>query len=269
MSNDLIEPPCYYKQQGGGYQPTKFAANPWFENAIAGGPLSALIGHVIEQAGFDPSFNVVRITIDILGRVPSALLEARVIAVRQGRQMQLHRIELLSDGKLVTQAHVLLCRQLETPLVPAPFDYPAPETLEDSKILLGASMAGAIRTRPIMGGVREPGRGVIWIAMDGQIVEGITPSPFLKACLFADFGNGVGSSTDAREWSFANLDINIQFLRMPVGEWLLLDAHTIGGGNGHALAENLLADRDGVFAKGTQTVFVAPASAGITLRAPG
>ena len=50
----------------------------------------------------------------------------------------------------------------------------------------------------------------------------------------------------------------IQFFRMPRGEWFLVEAHTEGAGNGHALAQSVFADRDGVYAKGTQTIFVAP-----------
>jgi len=30
------------------------------------------------------------------------------------------------------------------------------------------------------------------------------------------FGNGFGNATDASEWSFANLDITVQFLRSPL-----------------------------------------------------
>jgi acyl-CoA thioesterase len=119
-------------------------------------------------------------------------------------------------------------------------------------------MAGAIRTKGVVGQVRQPGRGVVWLSMNGEIVKGSTASPFVKACLFSDFGNGIGSATFHNEWSFANLDITIQFFRMPRGEWLLIDAHTEGDGNGHALAQSIFADRDGVYAKGTQTIFVAP-----------
>ncbi len=269
MTQEQPSTPCYFTRSKDGFEPTRFAGNPWFENAVAGGPIAALFGVVIEEARFDPGFAVARITIDILGRVPRAMLTPRMTPIREGRQMQLHRIDLLNEDRVVAQAHVLLCRIIESPAFAAPFDYALPDTLADGKMLVGASMSGSIRSKPIMGSVREPGRGVVWLAMDGEIVQGEASSPFLKACLFADFGNGVGCATRADEWSFANLDINIQFLRMPVGEWILLDAQTIAGGNGHATAENVLADSQGVFAKGTQTVFVAPGSAGIKLRSPG
>jgi hypothetical protein len=101
----------------------------------------------------------------------------------------------------------------------------------------------------------------VWLALDADIVTGTTASPFTRACVFADFGNGVGSATYAQDWSFANLDVGVQFLREPQGEWVLLDADTLAGGNGHALAQTIMADDLGVFAIATQTVFVAPGAA--------
>ncbi len=258
MSTDPIPVPHYFIPHGDSFDPSGLARNPWFADAIAGGPISALVGHIVEQAGFADEFDICRLTIDILGIVPRTLLEQRIVPVRQGRQAQLHRIELAAGGKIVAQAHVLLARPLATPAFPPPQPHPAAEDVPENNFLIGASMAGAIRTRPIMGGVREPGRGVSWMRMDGEVVSGVRTSPFVKACLFADFGNGVGSATRAHEWSYANLDISIQFFRMPRGEWFLLDAHTEGAGNGHAVAQTVFADAEGVYAKGTQTVFVGP-----------
>ena len=250
--------PHYFVYDNTSFDPSGLARNPWFADAVAGGPIAALFGHLVEQAGFDQSFEVCRLTIDILGIVPRAKLIQRVTPVRQGRQAQLHRIELLAGDKTVAQAHVLLARQLDTPEFPAPQPHPTAQDVPEDNFLIGASMAGAIRTRPIMGRVREPGRGVAWMRMDGEVVLGVPASPFVKACLFADFGNGVGSATHAHEWSYANLDISIQFFRMPRGDWFLLDAHTEGAGNGHAVAQSIFADEEGVYAKGTQTIFVGP-----------
>lgn len=258
MTNNTGAMPHYFSLESGAFHPSGLSRNPWFADAVAGGPIAALIGHAAESAAFDPGFEICRLTIDILGIVPRQPLTPRITPVRQGRQAQLHRIELLVEGRPVAQAHVLLARHLETPEFAPPHPHPAPEDVPEDDFLDGASMAGAIRTRPIMGRVREPGRGVTWMSMRGEVVAGIPASPFVKACLFADFGNGIGSATHAHEWSYANLDISVQFFRMPRGEWLLIDAHTEGAGNGHAVAQSLFADTEGVYAKGTQTVFVAP-----------
>jgi hypothetical protein len=258
MTNTTDPIPHYFVASDMGFDPTGLSRNPWFADAVAGGPISALFGHIIEQADLEPGFEICRVTIDILGVVPRALLAPHIVPVRQGRQAQLHRIELFAGEKMVAQAHVLRARHLDTPAFDPPHPHPAPEDVPEDNFLIGASMAGAIKTRPIMGRVREPGRGVAWLCMNGEVVAGVPTSPFVKACLFADFGNGVGSATHAHEWSYANLDISIQFFRMPRGDWFLLDAQTEGAGNGHAVAQSLFADEGGVYAKGTQTVFVGP-----------
>jgi acyl-CoA thioesterase len=253
-----VWPPYYYMRDGAHFIPSGLARSPWDRNAIAGGPLSALLARGAEDASLDHDFGISRFTVDIFGKAPHQPLTLRTEVLRDGRQTKLHRILLCADGQAVAQAHVLRVRRLQTPHAPAPHDYPAPETCEERTWLVGATMAGAIRTRPVRGSVREPGRGVGWLALDGEIVAGETPSGFVKAALFADFGNGVGSATRAEEWSYANLDITLQFLRMPVGEWILIDAETHMEGNGHGVASSTFADRDGVYARGAQTIFVAP-----------
>ncbi|MEZ5709193.1 MAG: thioesterase family protein [Blastomonas sp.] len=250
--------PRYFDRVDEGFVPTGLARSPWTTTAIAGGPVSALLASIVDESGLLEYYNIARFSVDILGTVPHMYLEGRMVPVRQGRQMQLQRAELLANGRVVAQAHVLLVRDMETPALPAAHSYPDPATLAEGPFLIGATMAGAIRTKPVQGAVREPGRGVVWLAMDGEIIGGTTPSNFVKSALFSDFGNGVGSGTDAREWSYANLDITLQFLRMPVGEWFLIDAHTLSAGNGHATAMNVFADADSVYAHGMQTVFVNP-----------
>lgn len=254
--------PAFFDQIDDNFIPRREAANPWFDNAVAGGPLTGLFGHIAESGGMIPhGFSIARMTIDILGIVPSAPLQSVTEAVRDGRQMKLHRITLSHAGRPVAQALILAARTLETPAKPLPHDHPAVEDVPQAPFLANGSLQQIVRTRPITGGVTHPGRGVVWLTLDADIVSGTAASPFTRACVFADFGNGVGSATHAQDWSFANLDVGVQFLREPVGEWVLLDADTLAGGNGHALAQTIMADSQGVFAIATQTIFVAPGAA--------
>jgi Thioesterase-like superfamily len=251
-------PPSYYTANGDAFIPTALARSPWDGRAIAGGPVSSLLANCAEDTGLDAEFEIARFQVDIFGKVPHQPLTAITDVLRDGRQTKLHRVTLLADGRLVAQAHVLRVRRLETPVFPVPHDYPAPMSAPEWEGPRGARMAGAITLRRVLGGPGEPGRGISWLAMNGEVIAGRVPSNFVKACLFADFGNGFGAATHAAEWSFANLDITIQFLRMPVGDWFLLDADTHMAGNGHGTARNVFADEQGVYARGFQTIFVAP-----------
>jgi acyl-CoA thioesterase len=250
-------PPFYYELDGGVFHPSGLTRSPWDRKAIAGGPVSALLASAAEDPALD-DMEIARFTVDIFGKVPYAPLTLHSQAFRDGRQTKLHRIVMMAGEREVAQAHVLRVRRIETPVHPAPHDYPAPDACKDVAAPHSARMAGAVRMRRVNGGPGAPGRGVAWLALDGEIVRGRTPSPFVKATMFADYGNGFGSATHASEWSFANLDITVQFLRMPVGEWLLLDAETHMAGNGHGTARSVFADAQGVYARGFQTIFVAP-----------
>lgn len=251
-------PPRYYEAEGAVFVPTPLSRSPWDGKAIAGGPVSALLASCAEDATLDADFEIARFQVDIFGKVPHQRLTHASDVLRDGRQTKLHRITLLADGKPVAQAHVLRVRRLETPVFAVPHDYPAPAEVAVQEGPPGARMGGAITLRRVIGGPGIPGRGVSWLAMEGEVIGGLAPSNFVKACLFADFGNGFGNATNAGEWSYANLDITIQFLRMPVGDWFLLDAETHMAGNGHGTARSVFADEQGVYARGFQTIFVAP-----------
>lgn len=119
-------------------------------------------------------------------------------------------------------------------------------------------MAGVFSYRAVLGDVSVPGRAIAWIDIPGEMVAGTKASPFAKAALIADFGGGFGSVTPPEDWTYANLDITLQLLRMPVGDLLLLDAITHMAGNGNATAQSTFADQEGVYARGFQTIFVAP-----------
>ncbi len=251
-------PPFYYERDGAEYRPSGLTRSPWDGRAIAGGPVSALLASGAEDAALDAHFEIARFQVDIFGKVPHQPLTMATELLRDGRQSKLHRVTLLADDRPVAQAHVLRVRWMETPVFPVPHDYPVPASVPEIESPRAMRMAGAIRLRRVEGGPGEPGRGISWLAMDGEVIRGTAPSQFVKACLFADFGNGFGSATHAEDWSFANLDITVQFLRMPVGEWFLLDAETHMAGNGHGTARNVFADEQGVYARGFQTIFVAP-----------
>lgn len=252
-------PPSFFRREAQLFIPNGLARSPWDKQAIAGGPVSALLACGAEDSALDEQFEIARFAVDIFGKAPHQPLTMQVDALRDGRQTKLHCVTALADGRPVAQAHVLRVLRQETPVF-APFcDYPPPGSvpLETSGLGL-ARMAGAIAHRHVEGGPGKPGRGVAWLSMGGEIIAGEAPSQFVKAAFFADFGNGFGNVTAPSEWSFANLDITIQFLRMPVGDWLLIDAETHMAGNGHGTARNVFADTLGVYARGFQTIFGAP-----------
>ena len=79
----------------------------------------------------------------------------------------------------------------------------------------------------------------------------------MRVAMTADFCNGVSSVLDFRRWTFINADLTISLARMPVGEWILLDARTwLDGGAGIAFAK--LGDQRGYFGRASQSLLIEP-----------
>jgi hypothetical protein len=89
----------------------------------------------------------------------------------------------------------------------------------------------------------------MWFRANQPIIEGAPTSAVMRAAIAADFCNGVSSPLDPEQWSFINGDMTLNLARPPAGEWILVDAETILGGDGGGVATARLADRDGYFGR--------------------
>jgi len=74
----------------------------------------------------------------------------------------------------------------------------------------------------------------------------------------ADYGSGLSSYVDWRDWSYANVDISLHLTRMPEEEWIRVSAVTESAGNGIAIVDTRLSDQQGEFGHAHQTLFINP-----------
>ena len=98
-------------------------------------------------------------------------------------------------------------------------------------------------------------RGACWFRSVRPIVAGEVNSSLMRAAMTADFSNGVSSALQ-RPWTFLNADLSISLMRMPVGEWILLDAETWIDPTGIGMAAGRLADERGYFGRCVQNLVV-------------
>ncbi len=104
-------------------------------------------------------------------------------------------------------------------------------------------------------GFGRRGPGATWFRLHVPIVEGKENSPLMRAAATADFCNGVSAEL-GRDWTFLNGDLTVNFVRMPVGEWILLKAETWVGETGAGLSAGKLADRRGYFGRVSQSLVI-------------
>ncbi|MDE2042884.1 MAG: thioesterase family protein [Alphaproteobacteria bacterium] len=257
----MNEPPptdtnsVYFVRSGNAYLPQPLAKGPWAPNTLSGPAISGLIATIFEQSVDLTGFSVARYVLDFHGKPPDMPLTAEVKEIRPGRQMQLHEVTLYSGDRIAARGSFLLARIAETPVTEPGMPYPQPDKAK--MVTLPFNREGSsIRGIALPDMSRLPGQNIVWLHMGGNIVEAIPATPFTRAMLIADFGGAMGACVPMAEWTFANMDISVHFFRMPLGEWMLIDSHSVSSGNGIAGAMTVLADEHGIFARGFNTLFI-------------
>lgn len=257
-------PRAYFEPVEGGFMPTRAAVGPWNPNDLSGVALGGLLAHVTDLAMAEhgsaggPEMTVARLVIDILGTAPTTLLEPRTRVLREGRRIRMIESELWVDGRVAARGTALIARQKDTIAWETPLPHPLPRDVAVSKPSGNPVLGKVIERRIVHGSYRKPGPGAMWVKFDIQMAGGTPMSPLVRSAMLGDMGSAIGSSFPVKDWTFPNLDISIHFLRMPRGDWVLLESQTDGAGNGIAIVSSTFMDADGIYARGHQTLFLEP-----------
>jgi hypothetical protein len=243
--------------------PTDLARGPWTPEAQHGGPPAALLARAVERFGDGASMFVTRITIELLRPVPIAPLTIATGWARPGRKVQLVTASLCSGDAEVARATGLRIRRAEIPL-PADLARLAPPPGPNSE---GYSSPGfvddrafhslAVEHRFVGGSFALAGPATDWVRLRVPLVEGEETSPLCRVAAVADFGNGISWVLNRGDgYRFINPDLTVYVHRLPVGEWVCLDAVTHVQTNGVGVAESTLYDEHGEIGRALQSLIV-------------
>ena len=250
---------AFFDAEGDIYTPRSPCRSPWNRANQNGVAVAGLLMHLAETVEAPVPMLTAHVVIDILRGVPHAPIEGRAEVVRAGGKLQMVESFLIAEGQPVARARVLRVREAETPAIPEPMIYPQVESLPERPFRNLQNVFGdLIESRVVSGLDGDPGPGSVWVRFPPELVAGTPAGPMVCAAMLSDFGNGVSNVLERGRWSFANLDISMHLARRPKGDWFLIDASTMTLGQGVALANAILVDREGPFGRAHQTLFVAP-----------
>tara|TARA_R110000824_G_scaffold399843_1_gene605946 strand:+ start:33232 stop:34020 length:789 start_codon:yes stop_codon:yes gene_type:complete len=243
---------------------TPHAAGPWDPSMQHGGAPASLVAHVVEAIPTASPMQVARLTVDLLRPVPIAPLTIRSDVVREGKKIQLCAVSLFAGDKECVRASALKIRigdyaELEG-VSEAKVTLPGVAQSEpiDETIRRSSGFISGLEVKSAKGGFALQGAGgpgACWFRSVRPIVAGAQNSPLMRAAMTADFSNGVSSAL-GRDWTFLNGDLSVSLMRMPVGEWILLDAETWVDPTGTGMAAGRLADERGYFGRCVQNLVV-------------
>lgn len=251
-----------YEVDGNRVLTSPFAGGPWNPNLQHGAGPASLVSWAAERIPAPSPMQVTRLSIDLMRPVPVGPLEIETRVLREGRKIQLCAVHLLAGGVEVVRATVLKMRTADLTLpetaLGAPLDLPPPEAGREASEIIGAEnpFLSGLSLRVVKGGFRDPGPASVWYRAERAIVQGAPISPLMRAAIAADFCNGTSAVLDFRNWTFINADLTVSLARMPVGDWILLDAETWLGPAGTGLAFARLGDRQGYFGRAVQSLVI-------------
>jgi hypothetical protein len=256
--------PAFYERENGFFVATELTRGPWDPGAQHAGPPAALLGYAIERLPEAEGFQIGRITLEILRSVPIAPVRVQARVARPGRRVQMFEAELSdAEGEVLVRARAWGIRtaaiEIPADAIVAGDPPPPPEEGEETGFFPTGEEHGyhsAMEVRFVSGGFLEPGPAMVWLRMRQPLVAGEEPTPLQRTLVVADVGNGVSASLDFRRFLFINVDLTVQLERMPVGEWVFVDAVTLPQPSGVGTAESVLADREGRIGRGLQTLLV-------------
>jgi len=261
----VVSGDAFFSDDGSGlFTATDYTRGPWSSEHQHAGPPAALLARAIEATlPEELAMQVVRLTIEILRPVPIATLAVATETSHPGRRVRFVEATLTDEtsGKVCLRARALAIRVADLPVPPvadtgtSPLPPAQARAFEFPFFAEGNGYHRAMETR-IARGEWSKGPVAAWMRMRVALVAGEAPSPLQRVVAAADSGNGVSVTLDLERFTFMNPDLTVYLHRMPVGEWVCLDAATTPEQTGIGLADTRLHDADGPIGRSDQALII-------------
>jgi hypothetical protein len=286
--DDLIEPSAaglaaaglpasLFLTEDDAFVPTVLTTSPWGEDSLHGGPVAALLADALESMPTAVPMFPARFTIELLRPVGLEPMTIETRVVRGGKKVQVLEA-LLSPVRAPDEP---AARATLQQVVAAGVDLPdgalaangperdRPPAPENCPRQTGAfAPRENVRFHNTAVEHRSPetlfvvdGPAVDWIRVIPDLLPDRPLSPFARVVAAADFGNGISRVLPFPGYLFVNPDLTVHLYRLPVDEYVCLDAITrldpSPGAGSVGFAESALFDRLGRIGRSAQSLLIA------------
>lgn len=243
----------------GAFVPTRFAQSHWGDDHLNGPAVVGLAARALEAACGDPDFQPGRLTVDLFRAARGVPTTVRVRTLRDGRRVRNAECDVVQGGQAVAHAILVQYRrsapppgELWTAARPA---IPMPAA-DDSALTYVASEDGDWSRSPA---AHQNTSRKISYTKSISVLAGESNSPFVRAAMAAE-GTSLVTNLGTKGIGYINGDLTVALSRVPVGDWVGVQADSHWAADGVAVGTSTLFDVDGPFGSGMTTAVANPAA---------
>lgn len=232
------QPAPLFTREGNIWQPQEAGIGPWAPDALHGGPVAALCVALAEELTPGDDLVTTRLSLDLVRPVLTRPIKADARILKSGRRVHLIEIELQQDERTVALARAQRTAhsKIELPDLTGtglnqspPPDAPAEYQSFDASLAPRPPapfmrMATEFRTRSPQG-LYERGKKFAWLRVYANLLPGVPLSNAAAVYAAADYTNALGAPMMPVHSPvlFANADLSVHLVRVPVSKWARLE----------------------------------------------
>lgn len=241
------------------FLPTANAQSRWGADQVNGPALVGLVARTLDDRYGDEEFMPARLTVDLFKAARGRPTVVSTRLVREGRRVRNSECELVQDGVPVVRATLVQYRRSSAPpgeewTATMNLTLP-PDTNDSQNIYVGSDDAG---WSSMIGDHLNASRKRFLIrAID--VVEGSKNAPLVNAAMAAE-GTSLVTNLGTAGIGYINGDMTVALARLPVDEWIAVQADTHWAADGIGTGTATLYDRVGAFGTGLVTAISNPAA---------
>lgn len=242
----MTQPEPFFQQVGESarFDPTDIARGPWGHETLHGHVLGGLMAHVIQSTHGDAELVPARFTVDMFRSPRFAPVTITTRVAREGKRVRVVDASLEAGDVEIARGSALMLRCTDDPpgsvWGPDTWDVPAPDALDAPE----GDEPPVWETRWLSGDRSTADRRRAWMREVRELVEGQPLTPWVRSAMAGDFTNPLANSGD-RGLEFVNADYTLYLHRLPVGEWIGVEATSHHSAAGVAVATCALYDEGG------------------------
>jgi Thioesterase-like superfamily len=242
-----------------GFTPTRYAQSHWGEDHLNGPAIVGLAARGLEIACGSPDFRPARLTVDLFRAARNAHTTLDIRVVRDGRRVRSAECDVRQRGAVVARATLIQYRPSSEPpgsLWRSAQTFPDPPPPDGALSPYVGSDDGGWTRSP----AEHQNDSRKRFYNDGiPVVAGEPSSPFVRAAMLAE-ATSLVTNLGSAGVGYINGDLTVALSRMPVDEWIGIQADSHHAADGIAVGTATLFDRLGAFGSGLTTAIANPAA---------